>query len=246
ELSGDLILSTKDLLDYRFKGFLKGREFEFAGCRLKTLLSEIDLSPSQVALHDFRLSDEGGVATAREIRLHRDADKKWKIAIPEVVVTDFRPSLLSTIDKPRGSIKPFIIKDLRFNRIEGTIGDTSTFTGRGYLDFMNTFKRDFNLFDIPFDIIGRLGLDLGLFVPVKGKIDYTMSDGKIILNTLSNSFSDGERSQFYLSEKKQAFIGLDGTMHIDMKMKQYVLLKITEPFTLSIRGSILKPRYHLK
>ena len=246
ELSGDLILSTKDLLDYRFKGFLRGRDFEFAGYELKTLLSEIDIAPTQLFLHDFRLSDESGVAAIRELRCHYEHEKGWVLNIPEITLSDFRPSLLKQVGKPRGSIKPFIIKDLHFNRIGGTLGDTTSFTGRGYLDFLNTFKRDFNLFDIPFDIIGRLGLDLGLFVPVRGKLDYTMENGKISLNSLTNSYSDGERSQFYLSEKKPAYISLDGTLNIDMKMKQYVLLKITEPFTLSIRGSLMKPRYHLK
>jgi len=63
---------------------------------------------------------------------------------------------------------------------------------------------------------------------------------------LKNAYSDGKRSKFYLSSYKDSFIGLDGELFIDIKMKQYVLLKITEPFTLSIRGNLSKTKYSLR
>jgi hypothetical protein len=41
-------------------------------------------------------------------------------------------------------------------------------------------------------------------------------------------------------------IDLDGNIHILVKMKQYVLFKITEHFLLSIEGSLENPSYHLQ
>jgi hypothetical protein len=246
ELSGDLILSMDNIIDVRFKGYLKGRDFELFGCQLKTLLSEIEVCRTQVLLRNFRLSDEGGVFLAKEIRTSMDEEKSWKVHVPEVVIQDFRPSLIKHVGSQRGSLRPFVVKDLRFCNIEGDLADPESFTGRGYLDFYNTFKRDFNLLDIPFEIIGRLGLDLTLFIPVKGRVDYQMREGKIFLTSLTESYSDGERSKFYFPENKEIYIGLDGSLLIDLKMKQYVLLKITEPFTVSVRGSLTKPRYSLR
>lgn len=121
-----------------------------------------------------------------------------------------------------------------------------SFRGKGHLDFINTFKRETNLLDIPIEIIGRIGFDPLIFIPVIGKFEFEMREGKIFLKDLKNAYSDGKRSRFYLSSYKDSFIGLDGELFIDIKMKQYVLLKITEPFTLSIRGNLSKPKYSLR
>lgn len=245
ELSGDWVLSKKDLKSSYFKGFLKGRDFEFLGFYFKTLLSEVDIHSNSVVIRDFRLSDVSGVVQIKEVKL-QCLDKSWKIQIPEVMVQEFRPSFLKKYDMQTERIKPFVIKDLHFFNIEGTLGSKESFSGKGHLDFINTFKRAYNLLDIPIEIIGRIGFDLGLFVPVIGKLEFDMHEGKIFLKELKHAYSEGKRSKFYLSGYKDSYIGLDGSLFIDIKMKQYVLLKITQPFTLSIRGSLLKPSYSLR
>lgn len=247
ELSGDWVFSKKDLKSSHFKGFLKGRDFEFLGFYFKTLLSEVELSAKGVMVHDFSLSDKSGVCQIKEIKIQKeDESSEYQMHIPEITIQDFRPSFLKKNFGEEEQMKPFLIKDMHFFNIQGTIGKKDSFTGRGYLDFINTFKRDYNLLDIPIEIIGRIGFDLGLFIPVRGKLEFDMVDGKIFLKELVNTFSEGKRSRFYLSGHKDSYIDLDGTIFIDIKMKQYVLLKITEPFTLSIRGTLDKPKYSLK
>lgn len=247
ELSGDWVFSKKDIKSSYFKGFLKGRDFEFLGFYFKTLLSEVEINSRGIAIHDFRLSDMSGVAQIKEAKVQKsEEDGSWRLEIPEVMVQDFRPSFLRKYEGQEERIKPFVIKDLHFFNIEGTLGYKESFSGRGYLDFINTFKRETNLLDIPIEIMGRIGFDLGLFVPVIGKLDFEMTEGKIFLRELKNTYSEGKRSRFYLPGHKDSYIALDGNLFIDIKMKQYVLLKITEPFTLSIRGSLLKPRYSLR
>ncbi|MCH9630231.1 MAG: hypothetical protein S4CHLAM37_02250 [Chlamydiia bacterium] len=246
ELSGDWVFSKKDLLSSNFKGFLKGRDFEFLGYYFKTLLSEVEVNSKSITVHDFSLSDKSGVFQMKEVKIAKKEDDTWQMNIPEVTIQDFRPSFLKKNHGQEEQIKPFMIKDMHFFNIQGTLNDKESFTGRGYLDFINTFKRDYNLLDIPIEIIGRIGFDLGLFIPVRGKLEFDMVDGKIFLKELQNTFSEGKRSRFYLSGYKDSYIDLDGTIFIDIKMKQYVLLKITEPFTLSIRGSLDKPKYSLR
>ncbi len=168
------------------------------------------------------------------------------MTIPQIVVQDFRPSLLKKIGRYQGQIKPLNIRDMSFHNIRGTLGDLKSFTGKGSLTFTNTFKSDYNILDIPFEILGRLGLDMGLLVPIRGHLDYFLSDGKVHLTELSDSHSEGKRSKFYLSSSESSFIDLDGSVNINIKMKQYVLLKVTEPFTLSIRGEFEDIRYSLK
>lgn len=247
ELSGDWVFSKKDIKASYFKGFLKGRDFEFLGFYFKTLLSEVEMNSRGIVIHDFSLSDMSGVAQIKEAKVQKsEEDGSWKLEIPEIMVQDFRPSFLKKHEGQEERIKPFVIKDLHFFNIQGTLGYKESFSGRGYLDFINTFKREANLLDIPIEIMGRIGFDLGLFVPVIGKLDFEMTEGKIFLRELKNTYSEGKRSRFYLPGHKESYIGLDGNIFIDIKMKQYVLLKITEPFTLSIRGSLLKPRYSLR
>jgi hypothetical protein len=246
ELSGDWVFSKQDIQSSYFKGFLKGRDFEFLGFYFKTLLSEVEITSRSIAIHDFRLSDMSGVAHIKEAKVQKNEEGSWKLILPEIVVQDFRPSFLKKCEGQEERIKPFVIKDLYFFNIEGILGRKDSFSGKGYLDFINTFKRETNLLDIPIEIMGRIGFDLGLFVPVIGKLDFEMAEGKIFLKELKNTYSEGKRSRFYLSGHKDSYISLDGTLFIDIKMKQYVLLKITEPFTLSIRGSLLKPKYSLR
>ncbi len=247
EISGDLMISKKEFKSSYFKGYLKGRDFEFLGFQFKTLLSELYVNLKQVHVRDFSLSDQSGVMHVKELKLSKSIeDGSWNLSIPELLVQDFRPSFLKKGYADQDMVKPFVIKDLRFFNIEGDLGYKDSFTGFGFMEFVNTFKRDYNLLDIPIEIIGRIGFDLGLFVPVKGNVEFEMKEGKILLKDLKNSYSDGKRSKFYLSSYKDSYIGLDGSIFVDIKMKQYVLLKITQPFTLSIRGLLSKPKYSLK
>ncbi|MEI8300282.1 MAG: hypothetical protein WCG10_01550 [Chlamydiota bacterium] len=57
ELSGDWVVSKKDFKASYFKGFLKGRDFEFLGFYFKTLLSEVDIHSDNIMIRDFILSD---------------------------------------------------------------------------------------------------------------------------------------------------------------------------------------------
>ncbi|MGE0832891.1 MAG: hypothetical protein AB7N99_09625 [Simkaniaceae bacterium] len=246
ELSGDLTLSKLNFEDSHFIGYLKGKNFQLMGSVMGTLLSEIAIHPHNIELTKFNVSDASGIFKMESIRIEQMPDARWHLVIPELAIQDFRPSLLKKIGKYPGRIKPLTIRELYFRNIRGYLGEAKSFTGKGELNFINTFKRDYNLLDIPFEILGRLGLDMGLLVPVRGDLNFIMVDGRIYLTELKGSYSEGKRSQFFISPSQPSYVDFDGNLNINIKMKQYVLLKITEPFTLSIAGTFENPKYGLK
>jgi hypothetical protein len=246
ELSGDLIISKTQFDESHFSGYLKGKKFQLMGSLMGTLMSEIDIRPDHIELDHFTISDSSGMFAIESIRMIKNSNEEWELNIPEVVITDFRPSLLKKIGKYPTRIKPLTIRELRANNIRGTLGNASSFVGKGNLNFINTFKRDYHILDIPFEILGRLGLDMGLLVPVRGEIEYVIVDGRVYFTELKSSYSEGKRSQFYLSPIEHSYIDFDGNINVNIKMKQYVLLKVTEPFTLSIGGTFENPKYGLR
>ncbi|MDX8430286.1 MAG: hypothetical protein SNF33_00515 [Candidatus Algichlamydia australiensis] len=245
ELSGDLILDRTKPLDAIFQGFLKGRYFGLSGNQFKTLLSEIEITQDRIFLRDFNLSDEAILMKVNHALFSRK-EKDWHFFIPKIAVQDFRPSLMRKNHRHEKRMKPFTIRKMAIEKLEGSLGDPHTITGRGSLHFINTFKRSNNLLDIPIEIISRLGLDQSILIPVMGDIDFVFEDGEMQLVKLDNCFSEGRHSRFSLSKNRHSYIGLDGSIHVDIRMKQHVLLRFTQPFMLSLRGTLAKPRYSLK
>ena len=246
KLSGDVILPKEQLEDVHFIGHLKGKNFHLMGLTMETLMSEVIIHPHQIELANCNISDTSGLFKVDKICICKEPNKKWNLAIPTLMIQDFRPSLLKKQGQQPGRIKPFMIRELYFHNICGYPEEANSFTGQGRLHFINTFKREYNLLDIPLDILGRLGLDMGLLIPVRGDLDFTMEEGRICLTELKKSYSEGNRSQFFLSSTQPSHIDFDGTININITMKQYVLLKPTESFILSIAGTVDNLKYGLK
>lgn len=245
ELSGELHFKGKDYTKPIFQGFFKGRDFDLLGYQFKTCFSSITIDDNGADIHDFKISDDAITVDLKEIQM-KPKNNDLALNVPEVMIKDLRPSLLQKRGKVRGRIKPFHIKNMVFTDVTGMLSEPKTLKGKGHLQFVNTFKQGANLLDIPIEIISRLGLDIGLLVPIQGEMDYVLKDGKVVFTKLKNSFSDNKRSYFFLWNKTESFVDLEGNMHIDIRMKQYVLFKITELFVLSVNGTLENPRFSLK
>ncbi|MCB1117259.1 MAG: hypothetical protein KDK50_01615 [Chlamydiia bacterium] len=241
KIAGDLSINLKDPEQSTFEGFFKGKDFELIGYRFKNLLASTSYAQNSLTLSGFTLADDALSLNIPLIQVDQN-----RFSIPELKMLDLRPSRLSKAGRKPGRLKPFVVRNLDFHNIEGNLSDKKSITGTGQLNFINTFKRNVSLLDIPKEVLGRIGLDVGLLVPVRGHLTCSLKNGRFYLDSLTDAYSDGERSQFFLSPKKESYIDFDGHMHIDIRMKQFVLLKITEFFTLSLRGSLEHPKYQLK
>ncbi len=86
-----------------------------------------------------------------------------------------------------------------------------------------------------------------MLIPVEGKVYYEMKEKKIFFTKFTDVYSHDRHCHFNLLKPPDfSYIDFLGNIHMNIRMKQHVLLKITEPFTIEVRGTLLKPLYRLK
>ena len=242
---GDLVLWQEAKRGFLANGTLLGSEFEAFGYRFHHLEGIMDADSEHVSISNVKIDDPAGTITIQKIELNKQ--EEWQLYIPQVMVRQLQPSLMRKVDGEVQVVKPFTIKNFTMSEIRGRLGDKSTLEGAGHLSFVNQFKKESSIFDTPLEMIKKIGLDPGLLTPVQGELEMELHGDKFYLLGLKDSFSEGNRAEFYLAPNKDlSYIDLDGKMHIDLNMRQDVVLKITEPFTLTIRGTLDKPRYGLQ
>jgi hypothetical protein len=139
-----------------------------------------------------------------------------------------------------------LIRNCTLSHIHADLQDSHSLKGSGKLTFTNHIKKESTLLDVPLDMIKNLGLDPHLLTPIQGEVELELQGDKIYLVNLKDAFSEAKRSEFYLPPGRDlSYIDFDGKMRIDLKMRQDVALKLTEPFILTIRGTLDNPRYGL-
>ncbi|MCI5051902.1 MAG: hypothetical protein MRY21_02045 [Simkaniaceae bacterium] len=244
-IHGELVIDKHAPSESYFDGEIRGKNLHVADVIWEGILGHLFIKKNQLDIRNFRASDPAGLFILDELKVYREKNQ-WLINIPKLEINDFKPSNLTIENSRKKRNKPFKINSLILNDLKGELTDPTTLTGKGSMQFLNTDKREFTLLDIPLELISRLGLDMKLLVPIAGEIDFEVKENKIFLSELKNSHSEGKRSYFFFAKKRPSYITLDGKLNIDVNMKQYVLLKITQPFTLSIRGSVVAPEYGLK
>lgn len=231
----------------RFQGLFLGKNFEAFGCQLKTFLGELDFSSEHLTLKDFRISDAALTLSMPSFKIKKDKGDTFKAFMPHLEIEELRPSLLKRVGEKPKEVEPFVIRKLILDDVRGNIDNAKSFSGKGNFNFINSFKREYTVFDVPSDVLGRLfGLDLELLVPVQGVMEYILKDGKLQFTALKNCYSENKRSKFFLLDKETPYLDLDGNINLNIKMKQYVLFKFTEQFILSIGGSLADPTFQLK
>jgi len=241
-VDGDLVLAKQAMA---FKGHIKGEEFELLGVQMHHLQAGIEATPSRIVLSNATIQDRAGTIGLKRIAFEKKKD--WELSIPLLSVRDFRPSLMRKVGAPPSPLKPFVIRQGALLDIHANLSHPESLEGVGHLTFSNQEKRGASLFDVPLEKIKNFGLDPGLLTPVQGEVELELRGDKFYFLLLKNAFSEGERSQFYLSpERTLSYIDFNGKVYINLKMRQDVTLKLTEPFTLTIRGNLEKLRYGLK
>lgn len=249
-LNGTLSIPKTDFSRLSFSGTLTGSDFSIAGVELDHMASELMYCPDHVVLKNLNIKDWAGCLSVVQADIVRETGA-WALSCEKLKLEDVRLSRLkspwtrwSSRDKP--FFRSFFIRKFDLSNFHANLNEPESFTGKGSLDFTNLPKKTLfsNLLFIPTEITARIGLDLTNLIPVRGTIDYRISDGKIYFNEFKDMYSDGKRSRFYLAEGTTAYVDFDGNLNFKLKMKQYnLLMKLAEFFTISVKGTLLNPNY---
>lgn len=249
EMKGYLKLDPGREEWFGFKGLFSAKQFEFFGRQFKTLQARIDFSKDQFKVEDLKISDTSGILNIDLLIMNYEKNG-WHLFMPRFSLRDFRPSLVKEIGKDFNpeDIKPLVVREMVIENFRGRIGNPRSFKGKGYLNFINSFKRGRSVFDFPAEVLGRIvGLDLELLTPVRGRLDFVIKDGRLNITELSDVYSEGKRSKFFLFDRKNhAYVDFEGKIDVSIKMKQFVLFKFTEHFIISITGNVENPVCNLK
>ncbi len=243
---GDLIIHQESKRGFQANGTLSGQAFELLGYQFRYLQANLEATAERIQFNELKIDDPCGVIGIKKMELTKK--EKWHLTIPHIFVRNLQPSLMQKIGgDSKAVVKPFMIQSFTLSDVQCDLGEIPTLEGFGKLAFVNQFKKESSIFDVPLEMIKKIGLDPGILTPVQGELEVELHGNKLYLMSLQNSFSEGGRAEFYLAPGKQlSYIDFDGKIHIDLKMHQDVMLKITEPFTLTLRGSLEKPRYSLQ
>lgn len=250
---GEFIFDKNSLSKLVFKGNLSGKECQIAGVGIASLTSNLTLQEDVLQLENLEMEDLAGRLSVNRAIVRKQSPHTWLASCDRLTVAEMRISRLQspwTQKSTRGKsfLRTLFIPIFELTDFSGNLMDPETFLGSGKLEFSNLPKRTFlsNLLLLPTEITARIGLDLSLLIPVRGIIDYEIKEGKIHLNEFKEMFSDGKRSRFYLAENTAAFVDFKGRLNMKIKMKQYnLLMKLAEFFTISVKGTLLKPAYTL-
>lgn len=239
----------------KFSGTLEGKDICCNGYNFLKFTSLIDYSAREIRLRKVEIDDIAGSLQADYVSLQKviqpDFHDLWKLEVPSLTVHQFKPSLLrlsTSHSSPKGSA--FVIRQLKLENLTGYLSDLKTFKAKGHAFFINKSKKSLQgiIFAIPSEILSRLGLDPAMLNPVSGQISYELLDGKVLLTKFKDVYSEGRVTKFYLpGDGESSFIDFDGNVQVQMRMKQQnVLLKLVQPYTITIQGTLQKPLYQLR
>jgi hypothetical protein len=231
--------------NFAFQGELRGTGVQLKDYLFEEMHAAVQFDAVRATLKNLTLADVSGTCSIKQMECRKE--KNWAIDAPLIKVQNFKPSKIRKAGIEPKETRPLVIRNLVFTDVHAEVSDKVTFSGRGSLNFTNAFKKEASLFEAPITILKNLGLDLELFTPASGEVECVLKGNKMFLSNLKNSFSEGKRSQFYFADDLEpSFIDFDGNLHINVRMKQDVVLKIVEPFALTIRGTWDKPAYGLR
>lgn len=236
----------------RFDGRLEGNYVAFKGYVWQKVNAQLALWPGHIHIRDLRVEDPSGLFMIKTIAMNRQDAGSWAFEIPAILGTNFRPSLMQEAGSPSNIVaKPLLVKNLELENLTGHMHDSSTWKGKGKLEFINPAKKQMHnpIFAIPVELLSLFGLDIAALNPVSGTVLYEVRDGKVVLTKFKDVFSEGKLSKFYLSNaaKTPSYMDFAGNLNVQIRMKQYNLfLKFAELFTVNISGPITQPVYSLQ
>lgn len=220
---------------------------------VSSLEAKVDYHSGYLFVRDLEFRENEVLATLESLSArYEESIGEWKLEAKKVEIQNFKFIRLKKVLKiDSESLQRFrflTIKQLQLEYLTGFLGERDSWRGEGNLSFTNTHRKDNPLFAIPAELILRLGLDPHIMTPVTGTIYFEIRDERFYLKGLKEMYSYARGSKFYLSnEKTISWIDMNGMLSLRIKMRQYnLILKLIEPFIISIQGSLLNPQYQFE
>lgn len=234
--------------DWGFKGKLVGRDFSCCGYTLKKLEAKMEMGSGQIAIEDLDVRDDAGKAWISEGAIMRSGGD-WVFSFPLVEVRSFQPSFLRKMEGGEKPIDPIVIKSATLNDVRGKIDDPKSLTASGRLTFTNLSKKGESKFpkNLPIPVLRSMGLEGNLFVPTSGQMEYQIQGGRCYLRGIQNVISANGRSEFNPPRNGvMGYVDFDGSVFIDMQVRQNVVRSISGPLYMQVRGNLDDPEITIK
>jgi hypothetical protein len=245
---GSVGFSSADVSDWFFSGILSGKDFELFGFQFRTLFSKIAVTPTRCEISELHIQDLAGEIKIEKILANEDPNSLWMLDLPLLQISELRPAFLRKPGEILKKDSPLVVRSMEIRDLKGELENTSTYTAKGELTFINSYRREHTVFDLPSDFLSRIfGLDLELLIPVRGKLSYELKDRLFQVTEMVDAYSAAERSLFFLvpSIPLQG-VDLDGNIRGVIQMKHFVLFPFTESFWITIKGDLENPKFQLQ
>ncbi len=231
--------------NFSFVGDLSGHKAQVQGYFIEAIESKIQARSDLFLAKEIQITDRAGKIAIKQLQALKK--EGWIFYAPLVRGQNIQPSLLRHKDFPDKKEKPFIIRNLSVTDFAFSLKDKSLMQGDLIFNFTNGMRKESSILDTSLSLLKDLGLDFTLLTPVAGEVVGQFQKGRLVLKELKNTFSEARRSEFYLArDYPPSFIDLEGNLKVNLRVKQDVLLKLMEPFVLTIRGKIDSPRYAIE
>ena len=235
-----------------FQGRLHGQETVFKGYQVKQVEAELCYTPQLLEVKNILIQDTAGTIICPELKVIKNQQIHiWQLFSPKLIVKNFRPSLLQDMSHPSFSkFKTLLIRRIHLYDFYGDLDDIATWQAFGDLYFLNPSRKNLShpILAIPAEVILRLGLNPEVLNPVTGTIYFNLQGDRFYFTKFKDVYSEGRGSKFYLAQGvSPSWMDMNGNLSIQIGMKQYNLIfKIAELFTVSIQGTVKKPKYFLQ
>jgi hypothetical protein len=233
-LNGLFRIPRKRWQDFSFQGELTGSEIELAGLRLQELSSYLTCSSSEIELTAFQIRDAAGSASFNRMTLKCDSSGEWIFSLPSAQMTNIAFERLRTEKELPKRLRSMAIPKAEVRQFCGVLSDKQSWIGRGSLRF-----------ETPSGQTG--GLIASALTPAMGTIRYRLADGRLLLTDFKDVYSHDKKARFLLANRRdRAYVDLDGSLNIPLRVKQNrLLMKFAEMFLISVHGTVSKPEVSL-
>ncbi|CRX37725.1 hypothetical protein [Estrella lausannensis] len=248
KFSGTIVLSDEQGQAAIARGKIALSSLSVKKILISDIHADVQAGLDGALFSDLVIEDPAGKAEIKQLTASFAEGGTWHT--PHITVRGLRPAAIRTLNgEPMVKNKALKINELDVSDVALCPGLPELCQASGWLRFSNISKSLFQntLFQIPLELVTRLGLNPASLTPVKGEIFFTVADKKIQITKLKDVFSEGKGSKFFLAGESGSYVDFDGNVRMQIRMKQYnILLKFAELFTVTVKGTYSKPVYSLQ